>query len=86
MYAYYFIPVSFNIYMKKSLYNLAKLAGNIKKRRLDLELSREELAEQAEVNYNTIIKLESGANKNPTISTLIGLATVFKMKVEDLLK
>jgi DNA-binding XRE family transcriptional regulator len=51
-----------------------------------MELSREELAERAVVNYNTIIKLESGANQNPTISTLIGIVQVFNIKIEDLLK
>lgn len=51
-----------------------------------MELSREELAERAVVNYNTIIKLESGANQNPTISTLIGIVGVFNIKIEDLLK
>lgn len=71
---------------KKSAYNLAKLAGTIKKRRLQMDLSREELADRAKVNYNTIIKLESGANQNPTIMTLIGIAGVFKIKVEDLIK
>ncbi len=71
---------------KKSAYNLSKIGQNIKKRRLDMDLSREELAERAEVNYNTIIKLESGANQNPTISTLIGICGVFKIKIEELLK
>ncbi len=71
---------------KKSPYTLAKLASHIKKHRLAMDLSREELAERAKVNYNTIIKLESGANQNPTISTLIGISGVFKMKIEDLLK
>jgi transcriptional regulator with XRE-family HTH domain len=71
---------------KKSAYHLSKIAQNIKKRRLAMDLSREELAERAAVNYNTIIKLESGANQNPTISTLIGISEVFKVKLEDLLK
>ena len=71
---------------KKSAYNLSKLAQHIRKRRLALELSREELAESAKVNYNTIIKLESGANVNPTIGTLIGIAGVFKVKVEELIR
>jgi transcriptional regulator with XRE-family HTH domain len=71
---------------KKSPYSLSKIAQNIKKRRLAMELSREELAERAVVNYNTIIKLESGANQNPTISTLIGIVQVFNIKIEDLLK
>lgn len=70
--------------MKKK-YNLAKLANTLKKHRLDMDLSRDELAKRAKVNYNTIIKLESGANKNPTVNTLIGLAQVFDVSVEDLL-
>jgi transcriptional regulator with XRE-family HTH domain len=71
---------------KKTSYNLAKLADHMKKRRLAMRLSREELADRAGVNYNTVIKLESGANQNPTIQTLIGLAGVLKIKVEDFLK
>lgn len=71
---------------KKSPYSLSKIAQNIKKRRIAMELSREELAERAAVNYNTIIKLESGANQNPTISTVIGIVGVFNIKIEDLLK
>ena len=69
--------------MKKK-YNLAKLASTIKKMRIAQDLSRDELAREAKVNYNTIIKLESGANKNPTIKTLIGLSQVFNVSLEDL--
>ena len=69
--------------MKK--YNLAKLSIRVKKLREQAGLSREMLAKQAKVNYNTIIKIESGANKNPTIKTLISLAQVFKKSIEDFL-
>lgn len=65
-------------------YSLSKIAGNIKKLRLKAELTRDELSKKAKVNYNTIIKLESGANKNPTIKTLIGIAHVFQVRIEDL--
>ncbi|MCK9360819.1 helix-turn-helix transcriptional regulator [Patescibacteria group bacterium] len=71
---------------KTPKYNVNKIAGNIKKKRTKLDLSREELAKKAKVNYNTIIKLESGANKNPTIKTLLGLANVFGCPVEELIK
>ncbi|HEU0050670.1 MAG TPA: helix-turn-helix transcriptional regulator [Patescibacteria group bacterium] len=71
--------------MKKSNYNVTKIAGNIKKRRLSMDLSRDELAKRAKVNYNTIIKIESGANKNPTIQTLIGISKVLDTNVEDLI-
>ena len=70
--------------MKKK-YNLGKLASTIKKLRTAKDLSRDELAREAKVNYNTVIKLESGANKNPTVKTLIGLAQVFNITVEELI-
>ena len=70
--------------MKKK-YALAKLAGYMKKHRDRKGISRDELAKMAKVNYNTIIKLESGANKNPTVKTLIALAQVFGTGVEDLI-
>lgn len=69
--------------MKK--YNLNKLAASVKRLRAAADLTRQELSEKADVNYNTIIKIESGANKNPTIKTLIGLANVFKKSVEDII-
>ncbi len=72
--------------LKKPRYNLSKLAAHIKKRRLALGLSREELAVSGQINYNTIIKLESGANTNPTIGTLIGIAGAFKVGVEELIR
>ncbi|MDO8584359.1 MAG: helix-turn-helix transcriptional regulator [bacterium] len=71
--------------MKKATYNVSKIASNIKKRRLAKDLSRDELAKQAKVNYNTIIKIESGANKNPTIQTLIGIARVLEATVEEMI-
>jgi transcriptional regulator with XRE-family HTH domain len=72
--------------MKKPSFNASKIAGNIKKRRTTMKISRDELAKRAKVNYNTIIKIESGANKNPTVKTLIGVASVLGCGIEDLLK
>lgn len=71
---------------KTAKYNVGKIAGNVKKLREKMELTREDLAKKAKVNYNTVIKLESGANKNPTIKTLIGLSNVFSVTVEQLIK
>ncbi|MCE9586156.1 helix-turn-helix domain-containing protein [Candidatus Uhrbacteria bacterium] len=70
---------------KAPKYNLSKLASKVKTLRTKQEMTREQLSKKAKVNYNTIIKLESGANKNPTVTTLIGIAMVFKCKVEDLI-
>lgn len=71
--------------MKTPKYNLSKLAAKVKSMRAKVDMTREELSRKAKVNYNTIIKLESGANKNPTVKTLIGIANVFKCRVEDIL-
>lgn len=69
----------------KKKYALNKVAATIKRMRAEKDMTRDELATQAKVNYNTIIKLESGANKNPTAKTLIGLSTVFGCTIDDLL-
>ncbi len=66
-------------------YNVKKIAGIVKQKRLKHGMTREQLSIKAKVNYNTIIKLESGANTNPTINTLIGIASVFNCKIEDLI-
>ncbi len=69
--------------MKK--YHLATLGHRLKKLREQKKMTRDILAKQAKVNYNTIIKIESGANQNPTIKTVIRLAQAFKITVEDFL-
>ncbi|PIP60568.1 hypothetical protein COX00_02460 [Candidatus Uhrbacteria bacterium CG22_combo_CG10-13_8_21_14_all_47_17] len=69
----------------KKKYALSKIAKNVQTRREDMELTRDQLSRKAKVNYNTIVKLESGANKNPTAKTLIGLSHVLNCSVEDLL-
>lgn len=65
-------------------YRLHKLAGQVKKMRLQQKMTRDELATRANVNYNTVVKIESGANKNPTIKTLVNLAVVFDVGLDDL--
>ncbi|HPP64558.1 MAG TPA: helix-turn-helix transcriptional regulator [Candidatus Paceibacterota bacterium] len=40
----------------------------------------------ADVAHATIIKIESGANKNPTIETLSKIARTLDVAVDDLIK
>ena len=61
------------------------LAKNIKKLRKQHKLSQEQLAQKAGITYSTLIKLESGANKNPTIETAQRLASAFKVGLDDLI-
>lgn len=60
------------------------LAQNIKKLRKQHNLSQEKLAKNANVTYSTIIKIESGVNKNPTLDTLSKLADVFGISIDKL--
>ncbi len=61
------------------------LANNIKKLREAKGLSQEKLARLADVANNTLIKMESGENQNPTLVTLKKVAKAFGVSVDDLI-
>ena len=65
--------------------NNQNLANNIKKLREAKGLSQEKLARLADVANNTLIKMESGENKNPTLDTLKKIAKAFGVSVDDLI-
>ncbi len=66
--------------------NNSKIADNIKKYRNKLGISQDRLSKIADVTYNTIIKIESGVNINPTIETLSKIAKALNVGVDDLIK
>lgn len=61
------------------------LAKNVEKLRKQKGLSQEKLARLADVANNTIIKIESGENKNPTLETLRKVARAFGVSVDELI-
>lgn len=61
------------------------IAQNIKKLRKQFKLSQEELAKKAGITYSTLIKIESGANKNPTITTVRKIALALNVGIDNLL-
>ena len=61
------------------------LANNIKKLREAKGLSQEKLARLADIANNTLIKMESGENQNPTLVTLKKVAKAFGVSVDDLI-
>ena len=69
--------------MAKTITTIAK---NIKKRRKEKGLSQDKLSRLADVSHATIIKIESGGNKNPTIETLSKIAKALDVAVDDLIK
>jgi transcriptional regulator with XRE-family HTH domain len=66
--------------------NKSIIAENIKKYRNKMNVSQDRLSKLADITYNTIIKIESGANKNPTIETLAKIAKALSVGVDDLIK
>ncbi|OHB12503.1 MAG: hypothetical protein A3G46_00920 [Candidatus Zambryskibacteria bacterium RIFCSPLOWO2_12_FULL_39_16] len=66
--------------------NNQNLANSIKKLREAKGLSQEKLARLADVANNTLIKMESGENQNPTLDTLKKVARALDVSVDDLIK
>lgn len=66
--------------------NASKISENIKKYRNKIGVSQDRLSKLADITYNTIIKIESGSNTNPTIDTISKIATALNVSVDDLLK
>ena len=66
--------------------NNQSLSKNIKKLREAKGLSQEKLARLADVANNTLIKMETGENKNPTLETLKKVAQALEVSVDDLIK
>lgn len=62
------------------------LSQTIKELRKKHKISQEELAKQANITYSTLIKIESGANDNPTIKTLKKIADALKVSLDELVE
>jgi transcriptional regulator with XRE-family HTH domain len=65
--------------------NNQNLAKNIERLRKAKGLSQEKLARLADVANNTLIKMESGENKNPTLETLKKVAKALEVSVDELI-
>jgi len=64
----------------------SKISSNIKKLRTEKGYSLEKVARLADLSLNTVMRVESGVNKNPTIETLTKIAKVFGIGIDDLIK
>ena len=62
-----------------------EIAEKIKEYRTKLNLTQEELAVKAKIPYTTLVKIESGQVKNPTVKTLKKIATALDITVDNLL-
>ena len=65
---------------------ISTIAKNIKKIRKKKGISQDKLSKLAEVAYNTIIKIESGAIRSPTIKTVQKIAKALDISLDELTK
>ena len=63
-----------------------ELSKNLKKLREKKDFSQDRLAKLADVANNTVIKIEQGDNKNPTLETLKKLSDALGVSLDDLIK
>lgn len=64
----------------------SKISTNIKKLRTEKGYSLEKVARLADLSLNTVMRVESGVNKNPTIETLTKIAKSLNVGVDNLIK
>lgn len=62
------------------------ISDNLKRIRAEKGYSLEKVARLSELSLNTVVKIENGANKNPTIDTLSKIATALEVNVDNLIK
>ena len=62
-----------------------KIADHLKRLRNKKTYSLEEVTHLADLSLNTIVKVENGVNRNPTIETLTKLTKALNVGVDDLI-
>ncbi|MBU1102137.1 helix-turn-helix domain-containing protein [Patescibacteria group bacterium] len=65
--------------------NKSVIAENIKKYRKKKGITQDKLSKIADITYNTIIKIESGATCNPRVETLKQIADALGVSIDDLM-
>jgi len=62
------------------------LAENIKRIRKKKGLSQEKLARLADISNNTLVKIEMGMAKEPTITTVRKIADALNISIDELVR
>lgn len=74
--------------MNKDLTKLEKnsISKNVKYFRHKLGISQDRLSKLSDLSLTTVVNVESGQNKNPTVYTVACLAKALNVSVDDLIK
>jgi transcriptional regulator with XRE-family HTH domain len=78
--------VQYNSTILNNYMSNQELSKNLKKLREKKGFSQDRLAKLADVANNTVIKIEQGDNKNPTLETLKKLSDALGVSLDDLIK
>ena len=62
------------------------IGRNIREIRMKQGISQDRLSKLTDLSLNTIVKLEAGKNKNPTIVTLAKIAQSFNVPIDTLIQ
>jgi len=62
------------------------LAENIRKLRIKKGLAQEKLSRLADISTATLVKIEAGVAKEPTITTVTKLADALGVSIDELVK
>lgn len=62
------------------------VSKNIRRIRQEKGMSQDRLSKKADLALNTIVKVETGENPNPTVETLKKIAKTLDIPVGDLFK
>jgi transcriptional regulator with XRE-family HTH domain len=60
------------------------LAENIRKLRQKKKLAQEKLARLADISTATLVKIEAGVAKGPTITTVMKIANALDVSIDEL--
>lgn len=61
------------------------LWSNIKKVRISLNLTQEQLSKKADISYTSLTKIETWVIKEPSVYTIAKIAKAFDVTIESLL-
>jgi DNA-binding XRE family transcriptional regulator len=66
-------------------YKNNNIGQKIKKLRNNLDLTQDELARKADIPYTTLVKIEIGKVKNPSVETVKKIAIALAVTVDELI-
>jgi len=61
------------------------IGGKVKLQRNSLSLTQEALARKADIPYTTLVKIETGKVKNPSVETAKKIACALEITIDELI-